>query len=456
MNWSNQLIPKKKFDFGVFYDDFLDYILQKVQDNKFDNHSIQLYVKFYNDIIKNLEWFDKNICFGIHIPDNSHNFEYFDCDLFKIQSKYFLSKTNLHYNVFEIIKKIFTIEKFEIVDADILSKLNSTLYFDQKYNRLYNIIYISSLNIMLLKVYEFYNEIYNEFSQKKQKLQLLVDMLYCNCKQELIYNVNIEDNFFNSESYKNNLIQIRIYCDRIQYDTYRQCYDIIKVHYDDLLQQKSKIKQIVDEIEIIIEKNFTINENEKTKKDCCLLRSQLIEITDKNNISIRKLTDTLKKKYNIIYDKNKNYKGKKGCYIGISLKHIFDEDNNKESIEIIDIPQQKSISENQNHDKNKNTRQKKKTIPKALRMKVWNKYVGIQIGQCKCLCCKLIDISQMNFHCGHVISEKCGGNIDLENLRPICSSCNSSMGVMNMNEFIENYQLHHEEKEQNTYSVIFD
>ena len=81
--------------------------------------------------------------------------------------------------------------------------------------------------------------------------------------------------------------------------------------------------------------------------------------------------------------------------------------------------------------------QKKKTIPKILKNKIWNKHIGIKIGQTKCLCCKFVYISQMNFQCGHIISEKDGGAMSVNNLKPICGPCNSSMGTMNMNEFID-------------------
>ena len=47
----------------------------------------------------------------------------------------------------------------------------------------------------------------------------------------------------------------------------------------------------------------------------------------------------------------------------------------------------------------------------------------------------------MSFHCGHIISEANGGEIKLDNLRPICHSCNSSMGTVNMDEFIIKYGL---------------
>ena len=41
----------------------------------------------------------------------------------------------------------------------------------------------------------------------------------------------------------------------------------------------------------------------------------------------------------------------------------------------------------------------------------------------------------MDFHCGHVIAEKYGGELNISNLKPICSKCNTSMGTENMNDF---------------------
>ncbi len=47
----------------------------------------------------------------------------------------------------------------------------------------------------------------------------------------------------------------------------------------------------------------------------------------------------------------------------------------------------------------------------------------------------------LNFVCGHIIAEANGGELKLDNLKPICVSCNSSMGVQNMNEYIQKYGL---------------
>jgi 5-methylcytosine-specific restriction endonuclease McrA len=82
---------------------------------------------------------------------------------------------------------------------------------------------------------------------------------------------------------------------------------------------------------------------------------------------------------------------------------------------------------------------KKKPIPPPLKRNAWHKYIGEDIGKAKCLCCKLADITQMSFHCGHIIAESKGGELSVNNLKPICQSCNSSMGTQNMDEYIKKY-----------------
>jgi hypothetical protein len=81
----------------------------------------------------------------------------------------------------------------------------------------------------------------------------------------------------------------------------------------------------------------------------------------------------------------------------------------------------------------------RETIPKAVKSKVWDLYIGKQNGIGKCQCCKTRDIEALHFECGHIISEAHGGKVKIDNLRPICSQCNRSMGTMNMDEFIHKY-----------------
>jgi 5-methylcytosine-specific restriction endonuclease McrA len=82
---------------------------------------------------------------------------------------------------------------------------------------------------------------------------------------------------------------------------------------------------------------------------------------------------------------------------------------------------------------------KKLKIPSKVRGDVWNTYIGAQMAQHRCICCKKVTIKQTEFEVGHVISEKNGGTLEINNLRPICSVCNKSMGCMNMVEFVKTY-----------------
>lgn len=81
---------------------------------------------------------------------------------------------------------------------------------------------------------------------------------------------------------------------------------------------------------------------------------------------------------------------------------------------------------------------RKSKIPAALRTAVWNHYNG-QVYNALCYAGCGENISVHNFECGHVIADSLGGEISLDNLRPICGHCNRSMGNTNMEDFIEFY-----------------
>jgi len=70
----------------------------------------------------------------------------------------------------------------------------------------------------------------------------------------------------------------------------------------------------------------------------------------------------------------------------------------------------------------------KENIPKAMREQVWIQHIGKKYSS-KCFihwCQNEMDV--FNFHVGHNIPESKGGELTLENLRPICVRCNLSMG----------------------------
>ena len=87
---------------------------------------------------------------------------------------------------------------------------------------------------------------------------------------------------------------------------------------------------------------------------------------------------------------------------------------------------------------------KKKSIPLSLKALVWNKYIGEEKGTGYCQCCRKNIIKQISFHCGHIISERNGGSTTLNNLIPLCQTCNLSMGRQNMNDFVKKYGFHDE------------
>ena len=72
---------------------------------------------------------------------------------------------------------------------------------------------------------------------------------------------------------------------------------------------------------------------------------------------------------------------------------------------------------------------KKKKIPLAMREQVWLAYLGDKSFKHKCHVkwCENI-ITPFTFEVGHNVPESKGGATSLDNLRPICSKCNKSMG----------------------------
>jgi hypothetical protein len=73
-------------------------------------------------------------------------------------------------------------------------------------------------------------------------------------------------------------------------------------------------------------------------------------------------------------------------------------------------------------------KKRKETIPVKLREEVWIKQMGRAFeGKCPTSWCTNT-ISVFDFESGHNIPESRGGPTTIENLVPICSRCNRSMG----------------------------
>lgn len=78
------------------------------------------------------------------------------------------------------------------------------------------------------------------------------------------------------------------------------------------------------------------------------------------------------------------------------------------------------------------------TIPKTVKDKLWDDNFGHDAGIGKCYCCQ-IEINSKKFDCGHIISVAKGGTNNIDNLKPVCSTCNKSMGTKNIEEFKKEY-----------------
>jgi hypothetical protein len=107
----------------------------------------------------------------------------------------------------------------------------------------------------------------------------------------------------------------------------------------------------------------------------------------------------------------------------------------KKNIKNIHIDKTKHINKKKQNNKkyNKNKKQihhikTKEQIPKRIRELVWTTYNG-EVFTSKCYvswCTNNINV--FSFQTGHDIPESKGGTLDINNLKPICGSCNLSMG----------------------------
>jgi 5-methylcytosine-specific restriction endonuclease McrA len=81
-----------------------------------------------------------------------------------------------------------------------------------------------------------------------------------------------------------------------------------------------------------------------------------------------------------------------------------------------------------------------KNLPKIIKSLTWDKYIGKERGIGPCYVCAK-DIDSKHFELGHIQAKAKGGSDEIDNLRPICSLCNKSIGTKNMDEFKKEYKL---------------
>jgi len=79
-------------------------------------------------------------------------------------------------------------------------------------------------------------------------------------------------------------------------------------------------------------------------------------------------------------------------------------------------------------DADKHTPLRKAVIPRALREQVWIRSMGRTFqGKCVTAWCTNT-LTVFDFQCGHCVPESKGGATTIDNLLPLCSRCNLSMG----------------------------
>ncbi len=179
---------------------------------------------------------------------------------------------------------------------------------------------------------------------------------------------------------------------------------------------------------------FTLNNAPETEPDVCIKAEpmDLVEQLEKQKLDIEaKLKDELR------------VREEKRLEIEKKAKEEEQRLQEEKRMEELRVANEKRAREDEEAAKLKeDVKKKKQSIPKNVRIIVWNHYIGEDIIKHRCLCCKKVIISNTNFEVGHVISEKSGGTHEINNLRPICFACNHSMGAENMIDFVVKYGLY--------------
>ena len=139
------------------------------------------------------------------------------------------------------------------------------------------------------------------------------------------------------------------------------------------------------------------------------------------------------------------------------IKYFEDCDNNEEAIEkleqtnqghyqeLLDDPSVDNLLTKCSYKKNKNgdcfflginwMYKEKVKISQAVRQVVWNQHAGERVGHIKCQVCEVNTITPFTFEAGHIKARAKGGLTVPKNLRPVCKSCNNTMGVQSLHEY---------------------
>lgn len=375
-----------------FFNAYFDSVINAVTQN--NPNKVIPEIQFLGNLFSNLSNANlKNIMYPISNVSNTlnminrhntNNLNYIKSDIHYIANYFQNDAVQDLYN--EIIKAL-TDDKYIVTKEMIDKQFNFNKHINQfvestNVDMVVKQIFPSFYNISLIKIfiniYSIYDTNYDEYVVKNKELDKLLQ-LYDNFIQK--YNLNGYKLYYNSYN-QNNYYNVCIYSnsrdDKMTYEIYLEFYKILDSYYNNLNNiNKIKNKSDATPVKVISEKS----------------KAKVSPVKSEAKVTPEKVTP----------EKSK--------------------------------PKVTSDAENSCNKK------KKKPIPVALKRMVWNKWIGEALGKSKCLCCKLTEITMLNFSCGHIIAEANGGELKLDNLKPICGSCNSSMNTCNMNDFIKKYGL---------------
>lgn len=78
--------------------------------------------------------------------------------------------------------------------------------------------------------------------------------------------------------------------------------------------------------------------------------------------------------------------------------------------------------------------EKRRRIPAVLREHVWKKHNKNMCDIGECYVCES-ELRFADMECGHVVAAALGGQDTVDNLMPVCKSCNRDMGIMHLEEY---------------------
>ena len=187
---------------------------------------------------------------------------------------------------------------------------------------------------------------------------------------------------------------------------------------------KDNIKELGDKVDALKKKQAITKEKEQKEKEQEEKLRKEIEMKVREEHEIKKKVDEeLQRIKSLKPDLKKKTKEK-------------EKEKEKEQKEELDPGMIQNI--NQNIVETAVTVTKRKAIPKAVKSTLWNIHFTENNAKGDCKVCSK-EIKMTDFDAGHIIAVANGGSDNLDNLMPVCSLCNKSMGIQNLNEFKKLY-----------------